>query len=174
MLQMELKRTYLTFLASVFNAGLHDVLLEGGMDTGAIMESMLVYGKDSTDTVSQKMCLSILGKVVKSWNTKPGVQEWIYNTLTPRLFQIPTSKTFQLTDGSALIVVTELGNILVSAYSVLGDDYLRFLESGLAEISDRQSVATCLEGIRAGGRGIRKVMMVCILFPSFLLCGESG
>jgi exportin-T len=119
LLLMELRKAYLTFLTNLFNYELEGVLVS---DTNfphlnMILQTILHFAKDSSDTSTQKMGFGIFLKMINSWipsaspeaqnGTTTGVvgfSQYIYESVLPVCFEVPMNVSFNLGDGQALLV----------------------------------------------------------------------
>lgn len=119
LLLVDLRKAYLTFLTNLFNYELEGVLVS---DTNfphlnMILQTILHFAKDSSDTSTQKMAFGIFLKMINSWipsaspeaqnGTTTGVvgfSQYIYESVLPVCFEVPMNVSFNLGDGQALLV----------------------------------------------------------------------
>lgn len=112
-LLMELRKAYLNFIVSLFNAGLEDILVSernsGHLNT--ILQTILHFSKDSSDPATQKTAFGVFLKFVTSFASTPqqpsvahGFDQFVYNELIPVTFSVPMSNAFNISDGQSMLV----------------------------------------------------------------------
>jgi exportin-T len=111
--------------------------------------------ESESDPVVRKLVLSLLGKMIYCWaessyavvdeakglvgapkgNKKEllkrtplnGFNSFIYERILPTILRVPFNIDINPSDGQYLLVMTELANIHKTTYTILGDEYCKFL-----------------------------------------------
>ncbi|KAI9323871.1 armadillo-type protein [Dichotomocladium elegans] len=133
-LLIDLRKAYLNFLMSLFNADMEGVLISerniGYLDT--IMQTILHFAKDNNDPTTQKMAFGVFLKMVTSWAAGrgvPGFEHFMYKEVVPATFTVPMQVSFNLTDGQSLLVFSEITSIQKSLYEKHGPEFLEYMNN---------------------------------------------
>ncbi|SAM06431.1 hypothetical protein [Absidia glauca] len=135
-LLMELRKAYLNFIVSLFNAGLEDILVSernsGHLNT--ILQTILHFSKDSSDPATQKTAFGVFLKFVTSFASTPqqpsvahGFDQFVYNELIPVTFSVPMSNAFNISDGQSMLVFGEITGIQKMLYTKQGNEYADYM-----------------------------------------------
>lgn len=113
-LLLDLRKSYLNFVLSIFNANLEKVFVsERNLESlETILQTFLHFAKDNSDPTTQKMSFGVFLKTVNSWAsntaaqgpTIAGFDRFVYNELLPITFSVPMSAAFNLADGQSILV----------------------------------------------------------------------
>jgi exportin-T len=118
LLLLDLRKSYLNFILSLFNANLEKVFVsERNLEhLSTILHTFLHFAKDNSDPTTQKMSFGVFLKTVNSWTTittgataqesqsVAGFDQFVYNELLPITFSVPMSSAFNLADGQSILV----------------------------------------------------------------------
>ncbi|KAF7730156.1 pre-tRNA nuclear export protein [Apophysomyces ossiformis] len=137
LLLVELRKSYLNFLMSLFNANLEGVLVSerniGHLNT--ILQTVLHFSKDNNDPTIQKMAFGVFLKMVYAWCTteqQPGVSgfdQFVYNELIPTTFAVPMNAAFNVADGQSLLVFGEMTSIQKVVCSKQGNQFIEYMNN---------------------------------------------
>ncbi|KAI8365847.1 armadillo-type protein [Choanephora cucurbitarum] len=137
LLLLELRKAYLSFILSLFNANLEKVFVSernlGFLNT--ILQTFLHFAKDNSDPTTQKMSFGVFLKMVNSWasgadtNTSvAGFDQFVYNELLPITFSVPMSSAFNLADGQSILVFGEMTSIQKAMCVKQGNDFIEYMK----------------------------------------------
>lgn len=107
-----LRKAYLNFVLSLFNAGMEKVFVSPRNINrlNDVLQTFLMFAKDNADSTIQKISFGVFLKAVTAWASSPGrpavsgFDEFVYKELIPVTFTVPTSPGFNLTDGQSILV----------------------------------------------------------------------
>lgn len=128
-----LRRSYFLFISTLIcNDGV-DVLGSQDMQNLHDVLVTIVQGAvELPDPQSQKMCFSILRKLVESWGGQdssiPGFLEFIYDRILPACFHAPLKPTFDLNDGQTNLALGECAHCLKSIADKRGEECMNYLQ----------------------------------------------
>ncbi|KAI8578810.1 hypothetical protein K450DRAFT_245632 [Umbelopsis ramanniana AG] len=144
LLLSDLRKAYLTFITNLFNYELEGVLVS---DTNfphlnMILQTILHFAKDNSDTSTQKMGFGIFLKMINSWipsaspeaqnsTTTPvvGFSQYIYESVLPVCFEVPMNVSFNIGDGQALLVFGEISGIQKTMYTKQSVEYVEYIRN---------------------------------------------
>ncbi|KAI9474086.1 MAG: armadillo-type protein [Benjaminiella poitrasii] len=138
LLLLDLRKAYLNFILSLFNASLEKVFV-GERNVGhlsTILQSLLHFAKDNSDPTTQKMSFGVFLKMVNAWATDaanntsvPGFDQFVYNELLPITFSVPMSAAFNLADGQSLLVFGEMTSIQKAMCVKQGNKFFEYMNN---------------------------------------------
>ncbi|KAI8365229.1 armadillo-type protein [Radiomyces spectabilis] len=137
-LLLELRKSYLNFIISLFNAELESILVSerniGHLST--ILQTILHFAKDNNDPITQKMAFGVFMRMVNSWASSTqqpspaaGFDQFVYNELIPATFAVPMHAAFNVADGQSLLVFGEITSIQKALYTKQGGEYLEYMNN---------------------------------------------
>lgn len=104
----DLRKAYLNFIISLFNANLESILISERniSHLSTILQTILHFAKDNNDPAVQKLAFVVFMKMVTSWGASGSgdFTQFVYNELVPATFTVPTDASFNLADGQSLMV----------------------------------------------------------------------
>jgi exportin-T len=112
-LLLELRKSYLTFIISLFNAEMESILVsERNINhLNTILQTILHFSKDNSDPNTQKTAFGVFLKFVTSFASSsqqptmaPGFDQFAYNELVPATFSVPMNNSFNVADGQTMLV----------------------------------------------------------------------
>jgi exportin-T len=177
---VNLRKAFLNLLGVILNSGLDSVLTcqENLGDLVSTMERIMSCFDTHSDKNTLKIAFSILGKFVFCFGgtdlnitlyaqkskkaSKPnglllrraplqGFDSFIFESMVPVAFVIPSKEGFNFTDGQSLLVLTEIANLHILIHKVLGKVYLDYLSNYLPSIQmpqtmTQQFITTLVQG----------------------------
>ncbi|XP_069101295.1 exportin-T-like isoform X2 [Argopecten irradians] len=128
-----LRRSYFLFLSTLVSNNSVDVLGNQDMQNLHDVLVTIVQGAvDLPDPQSQKMCFSILRKLVDCWGGQdtsiPGFLEFIYDSILPACFMAPFKPTFDLNDGQSSLALGECALCLKTILEKRGEECVNYLQ----------------------------------------------
>ncbi|KAI8097196.1 armadillo-type protein [Halteromyces radiatus] len=135
-LLLELRKAYLNFIVSLFNADLEGVLVSERniSHLNTILQTILHFSKDNSDPTTQKMAFGVFLKLVTSFASTAqqptvahGFDQFVYNELIPTTFSVPMNNAFNVADGQSMLVFGEITAIQKTLYSKQGNDYVEYM-----------------------------------------------
>ncbi|KAG0172349.1 pre-tRNA nuclear export protein, partial [Apophysomyces sp. BC1015] len=136
-LLVELRKSYLNFLISLFNADLESVLVSerniGHLST--ILQTVLHFSKDNNDPTIQKMAFGVFLRMVQSWSATQqqagisGFDQFVYNELIPATFAVPMNAAFNVADGQSLLVFGEMTSIQKVLCTRQGNEFVEYMNN---------------------------------------------
>ncbi|KAI9295595.1 Xpo1-domain-containing protein [Neoconidiobolus thromboides FSU 785] len=169
MLMLNLRKAYVSFLASLINANLDGVLCSGMNQNNLpnILMSLIMFCKDNSNAQVQKMSFNILSKMITSWLINDPLQnpytrdtiapqfkenfvEFTFQNIVPTSFEVPLLKSFDLTDGQFVLIfgeITVIHQLLLRATGTRFIDYLtnQFFPSINCPVQIQQEYLTVLQ-----------------------------
>ncbi|KAL9537608.1 hypothetical protein MBANPS3_011624 [Mucor bainieri] len=137
-LLLDLRKSYLNFVLSLFNANLEKVFVsERNIESlETILQTFLHFAKDNSDPTTQKMSFGVFLKTVNSWAsntaapgpTVAGFDQFVYNQLLPITFSVPMSAAFNLADGQSILVFGEMTSIQKAMCVKQGADFIEYMK----------------------------------------------
>ncbi|KAI8146411.1 armadillo-type protein [Fennellomyces sp. T-0311] len=134
LLFIDLRKAYLNFILSCFNADLHGVLVSerniGHLST--ILQTILHFAKNNEDPSTQKMAFAVFMKMVQAWGSGEGIatfNQFVYNELIPATFAVPMHASFNVADGQSILVFGEMTSIQRTLYSKQGAEFLEYMNN---------------------------------------------
>ncbi|KAI8639645.1 armadillo-type protein [Parasitella parasitica] len=138
-LLLDLRKSYLNFVLSLFNANLEMVFVsERNLESlETILKTFLHFAKDNSDPTTQKMSFGVFLKTVNSWAssttsasapTIAGFDQFVYNELLPITFSVPMSASFNLADGQSILFFGEMTSIQKTMCSKQGADFIEYMK----------------------------------------------
>ncbi|CAM0141297.1 unnamed protein product [Umbelopsis sp. WA50703] len=138
----DLRKAYLNFITNLFNYELEGVLVsETNLPhLNMILQTVLHFANDISDTSTQKMAFGIFLKMINSWivpaspesqnGTSTGVvgfSQFTYENILRVSFEVPMNRSFNLGDGQSLLVFGEIGGIQKTMYTKQSVEYLEYM-----------------------------------------------
>ncbi|KAJ9110463.1 hypothetical protein QFC19_001589 [Naganishia cerealis] len=156
LVQAELRKAYLTFLTTIFQAGLHKILLSP-TQRGALqvirltvtswasdpavvhgpsmfltdVASKEAYGKDKLKASGQNSNGST-PSIENASQVLPGYQQTVYERLVPEVFGMVMSPDFNTKDGQCQLILHEVSSLLRDILIARGQEGIDFLLTFLA------------------------------------------
>ncbi|OAD74660.1 hypothetical protein PHYBLDRAFT_180902 [Phycomyces blakesleeanus NRRL 1555(-)] len=136
MLLFELRKAYINFIISLFNAELESVLVsERNLShLNTILHTILHFAKDNSDPTIQKMAFGVFLRMVNAWATSPqqqgsiaGFDQFVYNELIPTTFAVPMHVAFNVADGQSLLVFGEITGIQKAMYTKQSNEFTEYM-----------------------------------------------
>ncbi|KAG5644385.1 hypothetical protein DXG03_008613 [Asterophora parasitica] len=124
---IDTKKAYLALLNNIMSSKLHGIFTSERNSAGfeSLLDNMRRQAEDVSDSPSQKVALVFLNKGVSVWGQPsgddapsglerglPGFERFIYESLVPTAFRIPSSPDFNIKDGQMMVVLHEIANLL--------------------------------------------------------------
>lgn len=120
LLLIDLRKSYLNFITNLFNYELEGVLVSDKNlpHLNMILQTILHFANDNSDTSTQKMAFGIFLKMIQSWITPTspesqngttgvvGFSQFTYESILRVCFEVPMNRSFNLGDGQSLLVST--------------------------------------------------------------------
>lgn len=85
-------------------------------------------------TASKKKGVKVSNGLLLRRAPLPGFDPFIFKSMVPVAFMIPTKEDFNLTDGQSLLLLTEIANLHILIHKVLGKVYSDYLLNYLPSI----------------------------------------
>lgn len=103
---VDLQKTYLNFIVSLFNSGLENVFIsERNVEhLNTILQTVLHFAKDSSNSTTQKMAFGVFLKMVNSWTSQNVFVPFVYNEIIPATFTVPMDSNFNIINGQNVMV----------------------------------------------------------------------
>ncbi|RCI03969.1 pre-tRNA nuclear export protein, partial [Rhizopus stolonifer] len=176
LLLLELRKAYLNFLLSLFNANLEKVFVsERNLEyLNTILQTLLHFAKDNSDPTTQKMSFGVFLKMVNSWasgsdtNTSvTGFDQFVYSELLPITFSVPMSSAFNLADGQSILVFGEMTSIQKGMCTKQGNDFIEYMKTVFfpsIQCPPETAERYCQAIQQYEGRQFKKYFQVCHLY----------
>ncbi|RKP04898.1 armadillo-type protein [Thamnocephalis sphaerospora] len=136
-MQGDVRRGFLSFLVSLFNFELQDVLISQRNQAHANSVFMLIvrHARDCSSVATQKLAFSLLGKMTSAWagttqagtTVLPGFEQFLYTEIIPVCFEVPMKPEFNMADGQTQLAFGELAGALKLAQEKRGAELLQYL-----------------------------------------------
>ncbi|KAI7870604.1 armadillo-type protein [Spinellus fusiger] len=136
MLLLELRKAYINFIVSLFNAELEGVLVSERniSHLNTILHTILHFAKDNSDPATQKMSFGVFMRMVNAWasvSQQPGnvagFDQFVYNEMIPATFAVPMNVAFNIADGQSLLVFGEITSIQQTMYMKQSKEFTEYL-----------------------------------------------
>ncbi|XP_065889699.1 exportin-T-like isoform X2 [Dysidea avara] len=129
--RQNLQKCYYLFISSLVNNDAVEVISsQGSTQLHEVLDSIVQGTMDFPDPSGQKVCFGILRKLVEFWgqsDTVTGFVDYMYKTIIPACFIVPSKSSFDLNDGHTFQALGEIAGILKSMYQKRGDEFLQYL-----------------------------------------------
>jgi exportin-T len=91
---------------SLFNSGLENVFIsERNVEhLNTILQTVLHFAKDSSNSTTQKMAFGVFLKMVNSWTSQNVFVPFVYNEIIPATFTVPMDSNFNIINGQNVMV----------------------------------------------------------------------
>jgi len=125
---MELQKHYYLFLQTILVNGVGSVYTNplNATRLPQILETV-VQGCKSADVTVQKICVSILKRMVEEWGGIETFNSFLFERVVPRLFETPLNPSFDLNDASSNALVLEIAKLLKLITGKTGAAFVTFL-----------------------------------------------
>ncbi|XP_074646295.1 exportin-T-like [Tubulanus polymorphus] len=128
-----LQRSYFLFLCVLVSNNVTEVLSnQDPQNLQQVLMTVIQGAVELPDPVGQKMCFSILKKLVEVWGSNEclaGFGEFIYKNIIPACFLAPMKPTFDLSDGQTVLVLNESAACLKEIHNKRADEMVNFLQN---------------------------------------------
>ncbi|KAJ3412382.1 pre-tRNA nuclear export protein [Chytridiales sp. JEL 0842] len=125
----DLRRSYLTFLNTVFINELEDIFISDGLSNSPNAGMVGAKALTNADKGRKEGPLGVGGK-----SPLPGFDKIIYQNIVRTLFEIPLKPEFNAADGQSLVVFAEMASLHKTILSVQGLEYIEYLQTFLPSI----------------------------------------
>lgn len=137
LLLLGLRKSYLNFVLSLFNAGLEKVFVSARNigQLNNVLQTFLHFAKDNSDPTIQKMSFGVFMKTVNSWASSPGhpavagYDQFVYSELVPITFSVPMSAGFNMSDGQTILVFSEMTSIQKTLCVKQGNEFIEYMKN---------------------------------------------
>ncbi|RUO96313.1 armadillo-type protein [Jimgerdemannia flammicorona] len=109
-----------------------------------ILQSVLHYANDTSETVTQKMAFGILLKTVNAWGGSaqqpststepsgvgqplPGFEQFMFESIVRVSFEVPMKQSFNLSDGQTVLAFGEISGIQKAIYAKQGTRFIEYM-----------------------------------------------
>ncbi|KAF9267725.1 ARM repeat-containing protein [Marasmius fiardii PR-910] len=139
------KKAYLALLTSIMTVRLQGVFISSRNNSSfdSLMETMRLLSEDTSDLPNQKAAFTFLTRCVTVWarpqqatpasngNSNhnplndmalPGFERYIYESLIPTAFRVPSNPALNLKDGQVTVVLHEIATFLQTVCITRGPD----------------------------------------------------
>ncbi|KAG5638768.1 pre-tRNA nuclear export protein [Sphagnurus paluster] len=138
------KKAYLSLLNNIMTSKLHGIFTSERNSPGfeTLIENMRRQAEDVSDPPCQKVALAFLSKGVTIWGQLstedvqggprtglPGFERFIYESLVPTAFRVPSSPEFNIKDGQMMVVLHEIANLLQTVCQTRGPEAYNYFLS---------------------------------------------
>ncbi|CAG8500890.1 6782_t:CDS:10 [Ambispora leptoticha] len=148
LLLMELRKAYISFILGLFNYGMEAVFISelNRPHLESILQSVVHYASDASDSPLLRSSFSILSKAIASWGGTPktsdgtdgmqsngvsrhlpGFDRFMYEQILRICFEVPLRDTFNLSDGQSILVLNEICLIMKAMLAQQGSDFVDYL-----------------------------------------------
>uniref|UniRef100_UPI00358FE804 exportin-T isoform X2 n=1 Tax=Myxine glutinosa TaxID=7769 RepID=UPI00358FE804 len=129
--KQSIRRAYYTFMLALLTNGLGSIISEqGAMEAEQVLGSVVQGAVEFPDPVAQKMCFSILSRMIETWgagDALPVFLDFVYKRVVPACFLAPLKPSFDLMDAQTTMALAECALTLRSVFQQRGPELLLFL-----------------------------------------------
>jgi hypothetical protein len=110
--QADLQRVYFHLLSTIVSSDCAGALAtEANMPHFASIVATVTEGCTSHATSTQKVCFSVLQRIVREWASRDGFAEFAFSAIVPTCFSVPLSAEFDVKDAATMLVLSEIAAV---------------------------------------------------------------
>ncbi|GAB6029893.1 hypothetical protein CHUAL_005594 [Chamberlinius hualienensis] len=138
-----LRRSYFSFIATIVTNNVTDVLSSQDFQVVNRVLEEVMHAVDFPDPMAQKICVSILKKLIETWGGANGVdwfEQFMFTYILPACFNAPLKNTFDMNDAQTILVLNEIAACIKAMYNIKGEKTVHYMKEVLNNLNVSQQI----------------------------------